>query len=144
MHYHKLKYSTIFIPIQWKYRLQYDKKVTLIFYILFYLFVFLFLLFLFAAILSIIKYPLCFLLPVYNVIQNVPRGPNDTSRGVRGRSSLITISSWRQRSAAFGRRSCSPWCKPWLHVVANSVPRTLLHGSAACISGGFGHFWRQK
>ena len=37
MHYHKLKYSTIFIPIQWKYRLQYDKKVTLIFYIIIFL-----------------------------------------------------------------------------------------------------------
>ena len=77
-------------------------------------------------------------------IQNVPRGTNDTSRGARERSSLITISGWRQRSAAKGRRSCSPRCKPWLHVVADSVPRTLMRGALRRNQRHFWYFWCQK
>ena len=56
----------------------------------------------------------------------------------------ITISGWRQRSAAESRRSYSSRWQPWRHVVTDSVPRTSLRGALHRNQRHFWYFWCQK
>ena len=52
-------------------------------------------------------------------------------RGCLGAVPLITITGWRQRSAALCRWSYSHRCQPWRHGDADSVPGTSVRAAAA-------------